>query len=264
LVAMREGLTGNPAFPWHAHLEWLHGRKVTAKRVRVEMNFFAPDPLLDERARAAIGLAEELQYSKLVEPITQKGEFATGVADGFEEMERCRRCEPNRRRGAKPVHGSPHDQRHSRGNWIIGTGSGERYLRAGEGFSSGRDSHSHADSCNGGSAREPGGAGLDPASACAAFRTMAEAGEELEGKAKREATGGNGDLDVDPGGTRDMDASNGSSDRAAAQRGLGAPPFVSDQGSQSRHELPSIGAHASQLKCPDLLPIEPESQPATQ
>ena len=31
MVAMREGLTGNPAFPWHAHLEWLHGRKVVLR-----------------------------------------------------------------------------------------------------------------------------------------------------------------------------------------------------------------------------------------
>lgn len=186
-----------------------------------------------------------------------------GGYGGFEEMESRWRCELSHRHGAKPVHGSPHNQRNSRGNWIVGTGSGKRHLRAGEGLSSGRDSHSHADSCNGGSAVEPGGAGLDPASAFAAVRTMAQAGVELEGKAKREAAGGNGDLDIDPGGTRDMDASNGSSDRAAAQCNLSAHTSVKDEGSQSRHQLPSPAAYASQLKCPDLLPIEPESQPAS-
>jgi hypothetical protein len=54
---MREGLTAIPHFPWHAHKEWLHGRKVTAKRAPVKMNFFASDPLPDEPVSAATGLA---------------------------------------------------------------------------------------------------------------------------------------------------------------------------------------------------------------
>ena len=72
------------------------------------MKFFATDPLLDERASAAIGLARGLQYFKLIEPITGNAGRRLEVEGGFKEMERCWRREPGCRHGAELVYRSPY------------------------------------------------------------------------------------------------------------------------------------------------------------
>ena len=80
------------------------------------MNFFAPGPLLDERALLAIGLvgrflrcprvlewAQGPRSFKLIEPIRQNG-----VEGEFKQMEHRWRGQPGCRHGTEPVYGCAH------------------------------------------------------------------------------------------------------------------------------------------------------------
>ena len=133
---------------------------------------------------------------------------------------------------AKPVYGGADAERNSRGDWAERACGSLGDLRAGERVSPGRDPDSYADSGCCGSRCEPGGAGVDLASAFSAFGAMAQAGDYEEGTAIGAVAGGAGSCDADSGGAGDVDASDGASHGVATgcaiQFVLMSAPIIED------------------------------------